>query len=117
MGNKTTLSCKVFATTCELFIIFKLLNQLYKMKALFITILVMVLIPYTLYRIYIGYLILNKKTKYNKSSKIGDWYINGNPITRLLMFGTFKNVKVEGYKYKILNKEEEIAENENKKSL
>lgn len=85
------------------------------MKALFITIFIILLIPYVVYRIYLGYLILNKKTKYNKSSKIGDWYINGNPITRLLMFGTFKKVKIEGYKYKILNKEEQIAEEKTKK--
>lgn len=87
------------------------------MKALFITILVILLIPYVLYRIYIGYLILNKKKKYNKSTIIGEWYINSNPIRRLFMFGTFKNVKVEGYKYKILNSDEDVVEDENKKSL
>ncbi len=58
-----------------------------------------------------GYLILNKQRKYNKSTQIGEWYINSHPFRRLFMFGTFKNVKVEKYHYKILKDEEDLDEN------
>ena len=72
------------------------------MKDVLLIIAVFVFLGYVLYRLYLGYIILTSKRKYNKSSKIAEWSINSDPIRRFFLFGTFKNIKVEKYKYKIL---------------
>lgn len=77
------------------------------MKALFLTIAIIILIPYTLYRIILGFIILNNRTKYNKSVKLTEWLINNDPIRRFFIYGTTKYVKVEKYKYKILKDDDD----------
>ena len=80
------------------------------MKEVLLIIAVFLFLGYILYRLYLGYIILTSKRKYNKSSKIAEWSINSDPIRRFFLFGTFKNMKVEKYKYKILKEEEDVEE-------
>ena len=80
------------------------------MKEFLLLIGVLIFLGYVIYRLYVGYIILSTKRKFNKSSKIVEWSINNDPIRRFFLFGTFKNIKVEKYKYKILKEEEDVEE-------
>lgn len=81
-------------------------------KALFITLVMIIGIPYIIYRCYVGFVILSKKRKYGKSDAMVNWYINNDPIRRFFLFGTFKRVKIEKHKYKILKNDEEEVKDE-----
>ena len=80
------------------------------MKEFLLIIAVFIFLGYVFYRMYLGYIILTSKRKYNKSSKIVEWSINNDPIRRFFLFGTFKSIKVEKYKYKILKEEADVDE-------
>lgn len=78
------------------------------MKEFLFVIAFLLIFGYILYRFFLGIVILRSERKYNKSSKIAEWWINNDPIRRFYLFGTFKKIKVEKYQYKILKDADDI---------
>jgi cell shape-determining protein MreC len=77
------------------------------MKAFFLTILIIIIIPFIIYRIYILITILSKQKKFGKSRELTEWLINNNPIERFFTYGTFKKIEIEKNDYKILKEDRE----------
>ena len=86
------------------------------MKAFLLTVLIILIIPFAIYRIYILISILSKRKKFGRSRELTEWLINNNPIKRFFRYGTFEKIEIEKYDYKILKEDREEKANEENKA-
>lgn len=81
------------------------------MKALLLTTLLIIALPYAIYRFYTLIIVLHKQKKYGKSKELIEWQINQDPISRFFRYGFLKKIEMKGYDYKILKEQEDELKN------